>query len=257
MRIVFPNSARGEFCWSQPLLRIGSAPDNDLVIAPHQGASHHVRIQQDRRGWVLQVLPSCGRIYVNARPVRERALLRAGDILSMGDCRMLLCTDDDPSQRAPVTLCGSQRCTVALRAVAGPLSGRVLPLTERLALGPRDALPLDLPEGESARVNLFWRDGQLRLEAEALPPRYPLRVNGAIVQGEIALQPGDQLGIAMHRFVIDAPGLAAVPDAPAAPAPALERLPEDTAGPRGEVWWLIATAAVLALGIALTLLIRF
>jgi hypothetical protein len=34
-------------------------------------------------------------------------------------------------------------------------------------------------------------------------------------------------------------------------------LPEDEAGPRGEVWWLIATAAVIALGIALVLLVRF
>jgi predicted cobalt transporter CbtA len=35
------------------------------------------------------------------------------------------------------------------------------------------------------------------------------------------------------------------------------QLPEDAAGPSGEVWWLIVTAAVLALGIALVLLIRF
>jgi hypothetical protein len=33
--------------------------------------------------------------------------------------------------------------------------------------------------------------------------------------------------------------------------------PEVVAGPRGEVWWLIVTAAVLALGIAMVLLIRF
>jgi len=34
-------------------------------------------------------------------------------------------------------------------------------------------------------------------------------------------------------------------------------LPEESAGPTSEVWWLIVTAAVLALGIALVLLIRF
>ena len=39
------------------------------------------------------------------------------------------------------------------------------------------------------------------------------------------------------------------------PLPA--HLPEEAAGPTGEVWWLIVTAAVLALGIALVLLIRF
>jgi FOG: FHA domain len=256
MRIAFPNSAREEFRWPQPLLRIGSAPDNDLVVAPHQGAGHHVQIQQDRRGWVMQVLPSCGRVYVNARPVRERALLRPGDILSMGDCRMLLCADEDPAQRAAVTLCGPEWCTVALRAVAGPLSGRVLPLAERLELGRGDNHPLELPEGESARLNLFWRDGQLLLETEAVPQRYPLRVNGIVVPHSVALQPGDQLGIGAHRFVIDAPGLVTVPEV-AVVVPPPERLPEDLAGPRGEVWWLIATAAMLALGIALVLLVRF
>jgi hypothetical protein len=45
---------------------------------------------------------------------------------------------------------------------------------------------------------------------------------------------------------------AIVPSEPSVPI-----LPEDAAGPRGEVWWLIVTAAVLALGIALVLWIRF
>ena len=41
------------------------------------------------------------------------------------------------------------------------------------------------------------------------------------------------------------------------PEPPPAHLPEEAAGPTGEVWWLIVTAAVLALGIALVLLIRF
>ena len=254
MRIEFPLSARDDFRWTQPLLRIGSAPDNDLVVAAHQGAAHHLRIEQDRRGWVLQVLPGCSRIYVNARPVRERALLRPGDILSMGDCRMLLRADENPAQRAPLAFAGQGRCTVALRAVAGPLSGRVWPVPERLELGPQGHPPLTLPQGELATIELDWRGGELQLEATATSARYPLRVNGSIVE-RVALQPGDQLGIAMHRFVVDAPGLVPVPVA-SCPAPSHQPLPEDAAGPRGEVWWLIVTAAVLALAIALVLLIR-
>lgn len=255
MRIEFPLSARDDFRWTQAVLRVGSAPDNDLVIAAHQGASHHLRIQQDRRGWVLQVLPGCGRIYVNARAVRERALLRPGDILSMGDCRMLLCADENPAERAPLAFAGQGRCTVALRAVAGPLSGRVWPLSERLELGPEGSLPLALPQGEVATVELGWRDGELQLEATTLSDRYPLRVNGSSV-ARVALLPGDQLGIAMHRFVVDAPGLVPVPVS-SGQVPAHAPLPEEVAGPRGEVWWLIVTAAALALAIALMLLIRF
>lgn len=255
MRIEFPNSAREDFHWAQVQLRVGSAPDNDLVVAAQPAASHHLRIQQDRRGWVLRVMPAAGRVYVNARPVRERALLRPGDILSIGDCRMLLCADEDPAMRAPFVLADKGGRTVALRAVAGPWSGRVLSVKDRLEFGAQGVQALDLPQGEQARFAVFWCDGQLWLEAVSQSSRYPLYVNGTVVR-RVALRPGDQLGIAMHRFVLDAPCMVATP-AYAVAEMGAEHLPEEAAGPRGEVWWLIATASVLALGIALMLLIRF
>ncbi|MHA6203370.1 FHA domain-containing protein [Dyella soli] len=255
MRIEFPNSAREDFHWDAPALRIGSAPDNDLILSAQQAGEHHLRIQLDRRGWVLQVLPQGGRVYVNARPVREKALLRAGDILSVGDCRMLLRTDEEPAHSLPVTVPAEGRCTVALRAVAGPLSGRVMSLQDKLELGPLGRVPLELPQGEAASLSVFWRDGQLLLEAGQVSARYPLRVNGVAVT-QAALRPGDQIGLAMHRFIVDAPGLEPEPEI-IRPEPSFDHLPEEDAGPRGEVWWLIATAAVLALGIAVALLVRF
>jgi pSer/pThr/pTyr-binding forkhead associated (FHA) protein len=255
MRIEFPNSAREDFHWDAPVMRIGSAPDNDLILAAQQASAHHLRIQADRRGWVMQVLPEGGRVYVNARPVREKALLRPGDILSVGDCRMLLRAEEGPAHSLPVTVPAEGRCTVALRAVAGPLSGRVLSLQDRLELGSLGRMPLELPQGEAASLAIFWRQGQLWLEAGQVSVRYPLRVNGVAVT-QAALRPGDQVGLGMHRFVVDAPGLEPEPEL-ASPEPAAEHLPEEDAGPRGEVWWLIATAAVLALGIAVVLLVRF
>ena len=254
MRIEFPKAAREDFHWTQALLRIGSAADNDLVLACGQAAPEHLRISQDRRGWVLQVIPSADRIYVNARPVRERALLRAGDVVSVGDCRMLLRDDADPGQRSVLQVPEEGRCTVALRAVAGPLSGRVFSLQRGLELGGMGACPLELPQGESVVLRIFWEDGRLWLEATQPCERHPLRVNGVAVP-KLALQPDDQIGVAMHRFVIDGPGMEAEPEY-AMIAPSLP-LPEQSAGPSSEVWWLIVTAAVLALGIALVLLIRF
>lgn len=255
MRIEFPNAAREDFHWEHAQLRIGSAPDNDLVLATSQAAARHLRIQQDRRGWVLHVLPSADRIHVNARPVRERALLRAGDVVSVGDCRMLLRDDDDPKLRIPLIVPEQSRCTVALRAVAGPLSGRVLSLEDSLELGPQGRCPLELPQGDTVSLRIYWEAGQLLLEVLQPCERHPLRVNGVVVQ-KLALRPGDQLGVAMHRFVVDAPGMEPEPEI-VMPAPLPTRLPEEAAGPTGEVWWLIVTAAVLALGIALVLLIRF
>lgn len=254
MRIEFPHAARQAIPWDTPVLTVGSAPDNTVVLGTHQAAPHHLELHRDQRGCRLHVLPGAGRTYLNARPVRERAIVRAGDVLSVGDCRMLIREDIDPATRAPVLVPESGRCTVALRAVAGPLSGRVLPLRGRLQLGPTSIPALELPHGESAAISLFWSDGQLRLSQEQRSPRHPLRVNG-VEATELALQPGDQIGLATHRFVVDAPGMQPEPELPAQPA-GEDPLPEEQAGPRGEVWWLIVTAAVLALGIALVLLVR-
>lgn len=255
MRIEFPHAAREDFLWSQAQLRIGSAPDNDLVLASSQAAARHLCLQQDRRGWVLQVLPSADRVYVNARPVRERALLRAGDVVSVGDCRMLLRDEQDPARRPPLNVPVQGRCTVSLRAVAGPLSGRVLSLQDSLELGAQGRFPLELPQGDVAALRIFWSDGQLLLETTHPSDQHPLRVNGVAVQ-KAALQPGDQVGLATHRFVVEAPGLKPEPEI-SLPEPLPAHLPEEAAGPSGEVWWLIVTAAILALGIALVLLIRF
>jgi hypothetical protein len=255
MRIEFPKVAREDFHWTQAQLTIGSAPENDLVLAASQAAARHLRIQQDRRGMVLQVLPSAGRIHVNARPVRERALLRAGDVISIGDCRMLLRADQDPALRSSPVAPKLVRCTVALRAVSGPLSGRVLPLETSLELGAQGRYPLELPQGEVSSLRIYWQEGRLLLEAIQSSERYPLRVNG-VVATSLALQPDDQIGVGMHRFVVDAPGMEPEPEI-SVPEPPSAHLPEEAAGPSGEVWWLITTAAVLALGIALVLLIRF
>ena len=255
MRIEFPHVAREDFHWTHAQLRIGSAPDNDLVLATNQAAAQHLIIQHDRRGWVLQVLPSADRVYVNARPVHERALLRPGDVVSVGDCRMLLRADEDPSRRTPLIVQEQDRCTVALRAVSGPLSGRVLPLRGSLLLGPPSVCPLELPQGDAVSLRIGWEDGKLMLDAVQPSARHPLRVNGVSVS-QVALQPGDQIGVAMHRFVVDAPGMEPEPRIVTAKLPP-GHLPEEAAGPAGEVWWLIATAAVIALGIALVLLIRF
>ncbi|BBD79118.1 FHA domain-containing protein [Aerosticca soli] len=255
MRIAFPHSDREDFAWTQPQVCIGTAADNDLVIAAAQVAPRHLCLRRDRRGLVLEVQRGAGRVYVNARPVRERALLRAGDIISVGECRLLLRTASPVAERVPEKLPAEARDTIAVRALAGPLYGRVLAVRERLALGPHGRLPLELPQGGAATLVFVWRDGAVWLEAEGLPAAHPLRVNGWPVDPPLPLEAGDQIGLAMHRLVLDVPWPREAAE-PAA-APARLPLPEDEAGPRGEVWWLIVTAAVLALGIALMLFLRF
>jgi len=256
MRIEFVSSARGDFHWSRPVLTIGRGEDNDLVVSETQVAARHVTIHRDRRGLVLEVAPETGRVYVNARPVRERALLRPGDSLSLGDCRMLLRDDADLDARETVEPTDA-RCTVALRPVAGPLSGRVIAVGDRLELGAtHGALPLELPGNDAALLVLAWEGGELILDGSRVPARHAVRVNGVKLVRAV-LQPGDQIGLAAHRFVVDGPGWSAEPVV-VMPEPEVEAdaANDESGGARGDVWWLIVTAALLALGIALVLFVK-
>ncbi|MGF6492824.1 pSer/pThr/pTyr-binding forkhead associated (FHA) protein [Luteibacter sp. 621] len=255
MRIEFVSSARGDFHWSRPVLTIGRAEENDLVVSEAQVAPQHVTIYRDRRGMVLDVAAGVGRVYVNARPVREKALLRPGDSLSLGECRMLIRDDEDLEARE-LREPTDARCTAALRPVAGPLSGRLVAIGDRLELGAtHGALPLELPGNDAALLTLAWDDGELILDASRVPARHAVRVNG-VRTVRAALQPGDQIGLATHRFILEAPGWSAEPVV-VQPEPEPEPEQEEAAGPRGDVWWLILTAALLAAGIAVVLFAPF
>lgn len=255
MRIEFIPASRDGLSWTQARLRIGSAPDNDLVLAPGQAAARHLLIESDARGWVLWVVPGAPHVYVNARPVRELALLRPGDVVSLGDCRLLLCADETPDRRPlPRPQADHGRCTVALRAVAGPLSGKVFAVRDYLELGPRGHHALELPQGENCSLRIGWRDGRLALTVPEPSARHAVRVNGNVVTDAI-LQSGDQIGIGMHRFVLAAPGIKAEPEPVAAPAP--PPAPAVQGASHAGTAWLIVTAAILALGIALLFLVRF
>ena len=255
MRIEFVRTARDSFSWTQPQLRVGSAPGNDLVLGREQAAPQHLVIESDLRGWVVRLIPGAAHIYVNARPVRERALLRPGDVVTVGDCRLLLCADEAPDQRPlPRAVPEHANCTVALRAVAGPLSGKVFPVHEYLELGPRSRHALELPQGETMAFRIGWQDDRLTLAVVEQSGPHALRVNGNRVI-KVLLQSGDQIGVATHRFVLEAPGIKVEQESVVLPllTPTLPTEPASHAGAA----WLILTAALLALGIALILLVRF
>jgi pSer/pThr/pTyr-binding forkhead associated (FHA) protein len=250
MRIEFAGGDRAACAWPDGSLRIGRAADNDIRLNDGGIAEHHVTLQQDARGLVLAVSAGAGRVYVNARPVRERALLRAGDSLAIGNRRLRLVadamahTEDDESDAAAV---------MALRAVAGPLSGRVYALDQALAL---DAREPHVVFGGTAAPVLTPRGHHASLDATQAVAGAGVRVNGRDIS-EAQLADGDQIVIGPHRFVLDISA-----DTPALPPADTARPPErDFVEPRkkshAELWWLLATAALVALALAAALLLHY
>jgi hypothetical protein len=247
MRIGFANSNREPFRSSGARVRVGRAEGNDLVLNIAGVAERHLSIAEDRRGLVLEVLPGAQHVYVNARPVRERALLRYGDVLSVGGCKLAVLPDDagEPaSSGRALNHDASRPGFAALRAVSGAMSGRLLPIEGKLVVGGRGFAPGGLPQCE-----LKLDGAGVRLDAEG-----PIAVNGS-PRKRAVLQAGDQLALGEHRFVVEAPGLQAAVLAAREqeydPAPELVvAVPRHS---RAEVWWLLGTAAVLAAAIAVLL----
>jgi hypothetical protein len=244
MRIEFVNRQRDALDWDGAPWRVGSGSECELRLAEPGVATHHLTLRADRRGIVLEVTPGAGHVYVNARPVRERALLRAGDSLGVAQCQLRLCGQPRSSDRTPTT-----RATVAsLRALAGPLSGRAWRIdADGLTLGAGETVPLAAPDGAAARLELRWHEQTLQLDATVSGDSV-VRVDGRPEQ-QVVLHGGEQIAIGPHRFTVD---LASEPPGTAPPAPE-PPADIDEAGPRAEVWWLLATAAALALLIALLL----
>jgi pSer/pThr/pTyr-binding forkhead associated (FHA) protein len=276
MRLSFPNGEHPDVVVEQGDVRIGSAPGNRVVIADAGLAPAHATIRVDaQRGILLMLEPSSGGAHVNARPVRELALLRLGDVVSLSRLQVLVKPDDeraidrnlpappaamnDPAQRAAAS-------RVVLRGIAGAFHGRTFSLLEPITIG----------RGANADIRLDEPGVEERHAAfEQHPDRVVLRDlgshDGAVVNGvplkSAVLHPGDQIVFEQHRFVLEAPGLpprgsASLQVAPRAGLGTTQtmqavQVPVAADTPTGQTpavpaqskfnyWWLLAAAAVIA-----------
>lgn len=226
-------------------MHIGSAPD-DAIAFPGSGLDpRHLTLVADARGLVLTVRPGSRRVYVNARAVRERALLHYGDTITLGGHRFVLAADATPPEADVDDPAEASAGQVMLRVMSGTASGQALEVAPELRLGAGTPYFADL--GYGCRV--VQAAGRLVFESDSAAPR----VNGWRCS-RARLLPGDQIVLGEHRLVVEAPGLQYAERAVPLPAPRpAETMSEPAAAPPTEVWWLIAAGAVLAGIIALFL----
>jgi pSer/pThr/pTyr-binding forkhead associated (FHA) protein len=242
MRVVCVHPARDpRMCGDGPV-QFGSSPDSDIVLAGAGVDPRHATLVADARGLVLTVCPGSQRVYVNARPVRERALLRCGDTLTLGANKFLLMADAPPPPARWNDAADSVAWLAMLRVVSGTSSGRAFAVAPELRLGAGTRHFGEL----AGACRVTQSADSLVFEPDTTMPQ----INGWRC-GRVRLSPGDQIVLGEHRLVVEAPGLqyaayvVALPPPPVAePVP-----PPDDSSSTG-IWWLIAAAAVLALLIA-------
>lgn len=282
MRLHFPNKEHADLLIPAGDTTIGAADDNSVVLKQPGVAAHHAVLSVGDRGFVLQVPGPDARVHVNARPVREKAIVRLGDTVSLDTLQFVLKPDQDASIRTDIP--DSARTAAdaeardgnppkaVLRGVSGAYFGKIVPLRGRLTIGRSNDCDLVLDEPQMSR-----RHAAIESSGDIVILRDLGSSNGTLVNGvrvrDAVLHPDDQIAFDQNRFLLEAPGLPGrdqdFVDETNAPnitqTMRAVRLPEDDEPPReqapdgarNDIWWLIGAAALIGIGIALLLLVKW
>jgi pSer/pThr/pTyr-binding forkhead associated (FHA) protein len=158
-----------------------------------------------------------------------------------------------------------------LRGVSGAYFGKIVPLRGKLTIGRGSDCDLVLDEPEMSRRHAMIENSGDLIYLRDLGSANGTFVNGVQVRDAV-LHPDDQIAFDHNRFLLEAPGLPSrdqlVIDERNAPnitqTMRAVRLPEESAPPprsangaRNDIWWLIGAAALIGMGIALLLLVKW
>ena len=292
VRLSFPKGEHDDVLAQPGELTIGTAGDNHVVLQADGVLPHHASIIVDNRGYTLFVRGADAWTHVNARPVREKAILRMGDVVSLQSVNIVLKPDSDeivvgdPPRSASGTTSEAQTPPkVVLRGVSGPYFGKVIAVQGQLTIGRGTDCDLVLDEPEMSKKHARIELGANDISLRDLGSSNGTTINGVQVR-DAALYTGDQIAFDRNRFLIEAPGTpvrrnvppegsafvaaAAAQSAPGpqpqvtqtmrairidTPAPApVAATPEPAPQGSWNPWWLIAAGGLIAVGIALLLL---
>jgi hypothetical protein len=291
MRLTFPNGEHPDVI-EPARVTLGSGSDSRVRLASL--ADRHAVLANDRRGLWLVIESSEATAHVNARPVSRLALVRPGDLISLGRVQLLLRSEADPREpQLPPSSAALTRDTTRsspmcserflLRGVSGAHYGQSFPLADPVVVGRGDSadLRIDEPALSDRHARIELHGDRVVLRDLASGHGEGTMLNGARVRNAL-LAAGDQLAWEQNRYVLEAPGLSApvqrhdttplpglaashttqtmrpitgVHSVPAAPAVPTDAAPMPQQRKGAGVWMLIASAA--ALGAAIMAILVF
>ncbi len=220
MKLVFPNGEHPQVLLNPGVNRIGSAPDNSVVLDRPGIAPLHCEIHQSGVGVNLQVPHGVGAVMVNDKPVREMIALRAGDTIGIGGVVARVAALDAPRVVPPGSApsldpgvgddSGATRMRAAvpkfiLRGVSGPVFGKMYPVAGPTVIGraPECGIPVTVDE-------ISRRHVELKPVADGLSVEDLGSANGTYINGQRTqkgfMKPGDELRLDAVRFMLVAPG---------------------------------------------------
>ena len=86
--VVIKGAQRGtEFVIAGDVIRIGKAPENDLVLADETVSRVHFEIVRDAKGYLVRDMKSTNGTFLDSAEVKE-AYLRAGSVIRAGACEL-------------------------------------------------------------------------------------------------------------------------------------------------------------------------
>lgn len=265
MRLSFPNGEHRDVVVAAGAVTLGSAEGNTIVIAADGVHAWHARVTADARGLVLDVLDGAARTHVNARPIREKALLRLGDTLCLDRVAVLVKPDRDSDVAADIAAVEADGTApvarAALRGISGSWFGKSIGLNPRLTIGSASGNDLVVDEAgvDPVHASIVLGGQRIVLRSQGASG---VQVNGVVVAAAL-LRPGDQVVIGRNRFLIEAPGLPSTDETrltPLIPQPAIDPASFESSGEESEsarsgLWWLIGGGALIGLVLALLLLL--
>ncbi len=216
VRLSFPNGEHADVKLSPGEIRIGSDPDNEVVLQGDGVRPRHASVVIDRRGTLLRVQSRDALTHLNSRPVIELALLRVGDLVTLDAIRIALKPQDETaiksagksSEDAEAEDFGAGS-RVALRGLSGRYFGRAIPLLKPLTIGCDSKCDIVLDSDSSLPSRMATLEiSPVGAYLRGVDKTCVFEVNG-VERSDVTLHGGDQIAFDQERFALEAPGLPA------------------------------------------------
>ncbi len=245
---------RPQLTLSQGVVRIGSAADNELVLAGDGVQPVHARVTLDQDGAMLRLAKADLNVLLNHRRVESLAFLHDGDQIDLAGFAIAVQVVSEGPGAHRGDGSADERATrvrrvppkFVLRGVTGSQFGKLIPIYGRLVIGRGSDCDLALEEPGLSRRHAI---------VETLPEGLFLRdlgsANGSFLNGtrvrDAALKHGDQIVLDSVRFLVQAIDQIDQPGQPAA---------SDPPSRRSQLFgWVLMAGAMFCVGVGAALLL--